>query len=780
MRPCARTLRALTAAASIFAALAGAGCRGCDAPARDLPAGAATSAAPAPTSDAPPARELVHIIGALRGCDLEHRGLLFDAGANALLGRIAWQGDVLAGIHSIEHDGSTWARVAERRIKLAFVLPEASPIFVSLRAVGLVARRAAVTLDGHLLGTVRFQRDQIRITSTPTTSLPADAGPHTLAIRFSGRARDGEAFADLDWIRIGVPDDDPTTYGAPTLRDVIAPAAALSGVPHRAVSLRAPGSVRCAFRVRRTTRLRSSVGLLGRGEGHAEVRVVRDGVPPVVVYSAQVAGGDKATWIEADVPLEAFAGQIVSLELRATETARGARVLFGDPALVGPPEPPPPVPRARAVVLVAIDGVERDDLPPWSGQADPRLPTLSELAATATTFDQHRAPSTVVSTVIASLLTGLPPNAHTVTDVNARLPERVVTIGAVARDSSVRTAMFTGVPSTFQAFGFGSKWGKFVEHPPTSGATATTPIDEASAWVTETAREGPSARLLAFIHAQGGHPPWEVSPKELAALKPADYSGPIDPRRAGQTLARVRTSRRRAAALSADDRDRIRDLSSISLGAQDRALGGLIAALKTAGLWDETLLIVTGDVSSGRSDAALYGDGLELAEPLLTLPLYVHFPGDLHAGRHIDEPTEIIDIPRTALAALGLSISMPQNAGAASVASRGPLGKDLAAVASGLAGLERDPQVATLGDRYSARWGDLVLTGSLGAPPFLCDLALDPTCAFNRRDVMPLATIAVFRRTLSLDESVRAPIAQREPATIDQETAAQLNVWGAQ
>jgi arylsulfatase A-like enzyme len=509
--------------------------------------------------------------------------------------------------------------------------------------------------------------------------------------------------------------------------------------------------------------------MLGPGEGDAEIRAIRDRQEPAVLRTVHVVGGDKAAWTDLDVPLEPFAGQVISLELRAAQSARGGRVLFGDPVLVGPAEQPPAAPPARAVVIVALNGVERSDLPPWSGRADPRLPTLSELAASATTFDHHRAPSTLVSGVMASVLTGLPPQGHTVDDAAARLPERMTTIGAIARDSSVRSAMLTGVPTTFRAFGFASGWGRFVEHPPASGDPATTPIDAAAAWITETAREGAGARLLVVVHARGGHPPWEVPPKELSALKPADYTGPIEPRRAGQALARIRSSWRRAKILTSNDRDRIRDLSAIALSGQDRALGGVISALKTAGLWDETLLVVTGDVASGRSDDALYGDALDLAEPTLTLPLYVRFPGDLYAGLRVAAPTEIVDIPRTALAALRLAFAQ----------GRKVYGSDLAAVASGRDGIERDPQVAVLGERYSTRWGALVLFGRFGTPPFLCDLALDPTCAFNRRDVMAHATMALFRRTVAFDAATRAPASYREPATIDPDTAAQLSVWGA-
>ncbi|WP_437576583.1 sulfatase-like hydrolase/transferase [Sorangium sp. So ce887] len=752
-------LTLLCAAAALLS-----GCTGCETSTRDLPAGAAAASASPAAPQLPPARDLVHLVDELPNCDIEHRGLLFDTGAGALLGRFAWQGTVPTGIHAVEHAGSTWARISDRQIKLTFVLPSASSIFVSARAVGLASRYATISLDDQLLGTLRFQRDQIRIASTPTTTLPADPGLHTLTIRFSGRLRAGEAFADVDWVRVGIPDEDPTTYGPPTLRDVVAPAAALSGVPHRSIALRAPGAVRCAFRPSRLTRLRTAVGAQGSAEGDAEIRVLRDGQEPLVIHRVHVEGGDKATWTDIELPLAPFAGSLISLELRAA--TRGGRILFGDPVLAGSPEPPPSVPAARAVVIVALNGVERPDLPPWSGRPEPHLATLSELATSATTFDHHRGPSTVVSAVVASLLTGLPPPAHTVTDTGARLPARMTTLGAIASDSSIRTGFFTGVPTTFRAFGFGPGWSRVLEHPPTSGEPATTPIDAAAAWISETVRQDAGNRLLAFVHARGGHPPWEVGPKELNALKPADYAGSIEPRSAAQVLARLRNRRR--SVLSPDDRDRIRDLFSIALAGQDRALGNLIGTLKAAGLWDETLFIVTGDLASGRSDATLYAESLDLQEPVLTLPLYVHFPGDLYAGQRVSAPTEIIDIARTAVASLGLSFA------------RKPLGKDLAAVASGLEGVERDPQIAALGDRYSTRWGNLVLSGRLGVPPFLCDLDVDPTCAFNRREVMPLATVSLFRRTVTFDLSLRAPAAQREPATIDAETAAVLNVWGAQ
>lgn len=725
------------------------------------PAPSASAAAPQPPS---PARTIADLVDIIPGCDLEHRGLLLDTGTEAMIGRFAWTGTAPRGIDIIEHDASTWMRVSNRTLRVAFVQPEASPIFVAARSMGFGARAATVSLDGQPLGTLNFQRDQIRIATTGATTLPVDPGLHTLTFRFMGRARSGDPLADLDWIRIGVPDESTATYGPPTLRDVILPRAALSAVPHRSIALRGPGAVRCTLRFPPGARLRASVGVLGPGEADAVFRLLRDGQKPVELFTQHLTGGDKATWTDLDFPLDLEGGPLATLELRAEGTSQGARVLFGDPVVVLPAAPPPATSKARAVVLVVMNGTDRDSLPPWHAGPTPQLPTLSELALTSTTFNRHRAPTTFPGSVVASLLTAMPPRAHTFTDFGARLPASNTTLGAIAHDASIRAAMFTGVPATFKSFGFGEGWEHFVQYPPYGNDPATAPLDDAAAWLTEVLRQSPEARLLLVVHARGGHPPWDVSPKEQAQLPPSNYTGIIEPRRGAQQLAILRKRKNKKDALSAQDQERVRALEAAAMAAQDRALGNLVAALKTAGIWESSVFVVTGDVASGAS--ALYAEGDDLAEPLLTLPLYVRFPDARYGGAHVNLPTEIWDLSQTTLSALGISFSRPG------------LGRDLSAVASGLEDSSFEPQIATLDDRFSARWGDLIMTGRYDAAPFLCDLEIDPTCAFNRRETLPHAAMALFRRIMARDQATRSDWQKREPATLDPDTAAAMRVWG--
>ncbi len=735
-----------------------AGCSGCDS---DSARHDASPGRPAAAEDG--YQKAVSFIDELSTCDVDHRGLLIDLGSEALVGRYGHRLIAPQGIVQTEHDGGTWAQVYDRKLKLSFLLLADGPLFVSLRAIGRDASRVSVSLDGILLGTLKIGRKEIRVASTRTTAAPVDAGQHVLQLRFRGnKSSNAEPFAELDWVRIGIPDELERTYGAPTLKDLLAPAAQLAGVPHRALAMRGPCSVRCSLRVPPHGRLRASVGMRGDGDGTAAIIVHADGEEPEVLERTDVKGGADATWTDLDVSLHRFASRIVTLELAATETTGTGRLLLGDPTLDVPAVPVASTSGARAAVVVILDGVERSDLPPWRNTETPHLPVLNELARNATVFDGHRAPSTLVAAVVASLVSGVSPSTHTLRDRRARLPEVVSTIAGIARDASVPAAMFTGVPTTFEPFGFAFRWDSFTQYPPNGGRLASAPIDDAAKWLCQGSDRPEQGRpRLAVIHARGGHPPWEVTPSDAAKLPPADYTGYLGPRRAAQLLAKVGGRHSR---LSEADRERMRALYFTGLSRQDAALGKLIQALQDAGRWDSTLLIVTGDVASARQ--SLFTDGLDMDETLLELPLYVHFPLGLHARQRLSQPTEVYDLTRTVLSALGLK------------PPPGMVGRDLASLAAGVDHETHQLRVAFTEDQYSARWGGFALHGRLDQRPKLCQLSVDPTCTYDHSARFPIIAQALFRQ-LAAAELRRRDVPVHEPVKIDAEMEAMLKVWGA-
>jgi hypothetical protein len=745
---------AVLRATFLLALLVLAACDGCGA--ESVPEDQGSSGA----GESGPKQQITYsIIDALPSCDVDHRGLLLDLGAGVLPGRIGLV--VPRGIVTSEHDGASWVRVYDRTLTVSFHLSKVAPLFVSLRAIGRDASRVTVSLDGFLLGTLKIGRNEVKVATTRASKLPVDAGLHELKLRFRGNKRsDTDPYGEIDWIRVGTTDELKRTYGAPTMGDVLTSSAQLGGVPHRAISLRAPGAVRCTIRVPHHGRLRTAVGMRGDGNATAAIVVRRDGEDAAILKRVDVKGGADATWNDVDVKLHQYVGQIVTIELSALKTTGTGRLMFGDPVVVVPAVGSEKTARARAVVVVVMDGVERDELPPWRQTETPHLPNLSRLAKTATVFHGHRAPSTLVSAAVASMLTGLSPRVHGLVDAGARLPASARTIAGIASEGSVRAAFFTGVPTTFEPFGFNGSWDKFVQYPPNGGRLASAPLDDAAVWLDDAPASADGRPLLAVLHTRGGHPPWEVKPDEARKLPPADYTGYFGPRRAAQIIAKLEG---RYSRLSDQDVERMRALFFAGLSREDQALGKLIDHLEDTGVWDSTLFIVTGDVASGR--AHLFQDAVEPNEAALTVPLYVHFPEGAHAGLRVDHPTEVYDITQTILSSLGLEPAADM------------LGNDLAAIASGRVDHAERIRVALTDESYSVRWGNYALLGKANKRPRLCDLNVDPTCAYDRRHDFPLVYQSLFRRYAAYD--LGRPPPARDPLTLDSEVAAMLKVWGS-
>jgi hypothetical protein len=709
-----------------------------------------------------PDRSILPLLSILPSCDIDHRGQIVDMGSDMMRGRV---GRILKPEtlpNSVPRDGATWAEIRTKRTDVSFTLTEPTAVFASARVIPHAAHNIALYLDDQPLGSFRLAKGDARIVRTEATALPIDAGAHTLSVHLSPGSKD-EPLADIDWVRLGVPDDLDTTYGAPTLPSIVTEGAVLSKVPHRALTLRAPAFVRCPLRVPRGGVLRMSLGVAGSGNEDVEVIVRPDGGPPINLLTASLQSAEDASWKDVELNLDPFADQLVELELRAPRGAASGRALFGDPEIVVPTVAPSPVGQAQVVIVVVMAGVDRDELPLYSKTPQPNLERLTRLGDHAAVFLEHRGPATTVSSVMASLLTGLPPSVHTLADPGDALPRSVETIFDVAHDASVSTAFFTTVPQSFSPFGLSRGVEHVVEISPVSGDWHS-PISEATTWIESTLAAHPKGKILVVVHSRGGHPPWTVAGKQLDALPPAEYSGNISPRRAGEQLLLFRKKKGRE--VPQGDFVRVQALHQVGLAEEDHALGQLIDSIEGSAIEDKTLLVVTSDVSSGMS--TLFADDPPLTEATLALPLYVMLPKHAFAGRTVNAPTEVADIARTALASLGLP---PLRRG---------FGQDLASVASGLPPIALEPLVAENGARYVARWGSLTLTVRPDGDPFLCDVDFDATCAFDRRAVKPFSFDAIARGFARRQAEIeRLPETATVTANIDDATLAALRVWGS-
>jgi arylsulfatase A-like enzyme len=213
----------------------------------------------------------------------------------------------------------------------------------------------------------------------------------------------------------------------------------------------------------------------------------------------------------------------------------------------------------------------------------------------------------------------------------------------------------------------------------------------------------------------------------------------------------------------------------------DANLGALFAHLKSAGLWEDSLVIVTSDHGEalGEHNQLDHG-GLSLYEDQIHVPLLVKYPG---AGRKgsIDQPAASVDIMPTVLTAARLPV--PEYLAGENLA--GPLGKDREVLAESFPGGRAYFTNMTRFDRTlrgivsAARKYVAPSSGS----PELYDLRQDPDETKNLYDPNQETSREAAERLSAWSRAVLAASrgggpGVRVPGKIDRETVDRLKSLG--
>ncbi|MCC6213226.1 MAG: sulfatase-like hydrolase/transferase [Polyangiaceae bacterium] len=707
-------------------------------------------------------REEVSLVDRLGGCSVRHRGYSIDAGEPEAAYRRGYT--AVSAEARAERAGASVLRVHDARVGWELWIDEAlERPTLELRAFVAEPRRARVEIDGRAVGALKLQPGELRVHTSGPLGATLTPGRHRLELVFGRRPSPSVPYAEVDWLRFGHADRLDETYSAPTRRDVVADVA-LGGRPLRALALRGPSSVRCSVLPARGATLELDAGFWGAGRGVAQVQVLEDGKGPVTLHERRVSGGDGAAWASVSLSLEEWAGRMIEIELSAREATRGGRVVLGEPRVTRP-APLVPARRARVVVLGVLSGLDRRRLPPWGPIGN--LAAVGELGRESVGFDHYRTPTSVPASVVATLLTGLPPWEHGLADPFARLPADVPTLAGAVKHASGRAAMFTGVPTSFAAFGFAREWDRFESVSPVVDLPATEPIERAATWLDAELERAAAERVLVVFHARGAHPPWDVPREQAAKLPPEEYAGPVEPRRGAMVLARARSTRRGARRLDDADRARLGALEEAAMVEQSAAVGRLVGVLKRREVWDESLVILTGDAGYPDPPLIPHDPVGTLREDLLSPPLLVKLPGGLGAGTRSAAQATTVDVAPTVLGALGLE-PLP-----------GTRGLGLVPAALGHEPLDGRPLVARLGDSLSVRVGSWLASGALGQRLALCQLEVDPACVTDVADRTLVVSRAAWSWTFQGFTAPTATPRPREAAGLDADTSAALTVWGA-
>ena len=664
-------------------------------------------------------------------CTLGQTGLVLDFSSRAILSRKSfrlWEEESPVFTTRL---GERFRKLDQMNEHFVFWLTEDMEEFeFTARVHGSNSERLAVYIDNQRLGAARLKKNDTKVVRISGRDKVIARGRHKLTLSLS-RPRRGEVSGEISWLRLGARDRQLTDF--PGTRRELFSEVTIEKEREKSLVLRPSSMVRCPVWLPEKTSLKTQFGVWGQGPAELEVIVHTAQGEHVTVAQVRREKDDPRKFVPLSADLRQFGSQLVDIEFRAPHRPGGARVALAEPTLENEAPAFVTSPRASRAIVIVLSGLSERHSPPQAGENG--LPFFNQLAKEGTSFSSYRNSTTSATGTLASMLTGLPPWQHRLEDIDFPLSPDLLSLAATIEDQGGRSSFFTGVPTGFSQFGFNRGFELFTQVGPQEDKAATAPLELAQQWLTSHLNhEGP---VLSFVQLRGAHPPFDLSRDEERDLPPEEYGGELNARRAALQLAKIRGRRmRRHRRMPQDDWSRLHALEKAALLKQSAALSDFLKWLRENDAYNDTLLILVGDIGSEKQPAMPYGSDAPLDEENLALPLLVKFPHSHLSGKHTDGLFAPRDLATTVLSALGLEKNHATS------------GIDLGASNATRLALLR-PHIAFRNDVYSLRLGSALLRGKNGHAPSLCRPALDPSCLTDRSKEDVLTARGLWRITWS-------------------------------
>jgi choline-sulfatase len=277
------------------------------------------------------------------------------------------------------------------------------------------------------------------------------------------------------------------------------------------------------------------------------------------------------------------------------------------------------------VFLITIDTLRADHVHCY-GYENIHTPALDGLARDGIRFAQAFTPSPITNTSHTSILTGLLPSSHGVTDFAVPLAPTHPTLAELLKRNGYHTAAFIGAvildsktlaPGLDRGFDFydnfpahsqtKSRWGRIERR-------GMDVVQRAEAWMTA----HPAGSHFVWVHLYDPHDPYEPPPPYSLTYKDRLYDGEI--------------------------------------AYADSALGGFLGYLKKNGRYDNALIVVVGDHGEGLGEHREDTHGIFLYDSTTHVPLIVKLPAQPHPDQVVKTQVRTTDILPTVVDWLGIPV----------------------------------------------------------------------------------------------------------------------------
>ena len=310
------------------------------------------------------------------------------------------------------------------------------------------------------------------------------------------------------------------------------------------------------------------------------------------------------------------------------------------------------------VVIYLIDTLRVDRIGAY-GSTRNLTPTIDELAAQGVTFEHHSAASCWTLPSITSLLTSTPVCEHGVVVDGQKVPAALPTLAERLKRGGWMTGSFYTNPFAGQISGLNRGFDTWTLVKSRDAFNLTVWLDRV--------KDKPS---FTYIHTTEPHDPYRIRDRYRDMIKPPLKFDDVNLLNAKIGDYRRLTKLDYAAKTPIGSTDRTADIDAalrelvnsseaiqqaydISVLWADANLKQVIKQLKSRGIWDNTLFVLTSDHGEEFAEHGQWQHDQSAFEELLHTPLIIKFPDNQHAGVRVKEPVCGLDVLPTILDALG-------------------------------------------------------------------------------------------------------------------------------
>jgi arylsulfatase A-like enzyme len=301
---------------------------------------------------------------------------------------------------------------------------------------------------------------------------------------------------------------------------------------------------------------------------------------------------------------------------------------------------------ARYVILVSLDTLRADHLTCYGYSRD-TSPNMDALAREGARFVNvfSAAPWTLPSHI--SLITGLSVVNHGVESPEFRLNPDVPTLAEMLKARDYYCAALTGGGYVSGFYGFDQGFDSFrAVGAVTDSGAARILATNACRWI----KNNRDKNLFLFLHTYQIHNPfYSREPSNRRYLREGAKLDRIDMTPLGYN------TENRFKPVAEDLRANIIDLYDAEIRYTDEILiGGLVAELKSLGLYDRTMIVVTSDHGEEFYEHGAWLHTHSVYNEVTHVPLIIKFFNSRHAGMTFEAPVSGVDVMPTICGEFGI------------------------------------------------------------------------------------------------------------------------------